>query len=144
MSLILRRSGEYKAFQISPGDTNYMVCIADPVADGDAGIGFTAIVEVYRQGGKTPPNAHRHAHEMFYVLSGQGTAYCDGTEVALRAGDSIVVPPGAEHVVENTGPGKLYTLTVMVPNEEFAEMIHAGEPVELDAEDLSVLRRTAT
>ena len=57
MSLILRRSGDYKAFQISPDDTNYMVCIADPVADGDAGIGFTAIVEVYRQGGKTPPNA---------------------------------------------------------------------------------------
>ena len=81
---------------------------------------------------------------MFYVLSGQGTAYCDGTKVALRAGDSIVVPPGAEHVVENTGPGKLYTLTVMVPNEEFAELIHAGEPVELDAEDLSVLQRTTT
>ncbi|CAN0459271.1 unnamed protein product, partial [Ectocarpus fasciculatus] len=55
--------------------------------------------------------------------------------------DSIVVPPGAEHVVENTGAGKLYTLTVMVPNEEFAELIHGGEPVALDAEDLSVLRR---
>lgn len=143
MSLIVRRSGDYKAFQISPDDTNYMVCIADPVADGDAGIGFTAIVEVYRQGGKTPPNSHRRAHEMFYILSGQGTAYCDGAEVALRAGDSIVVPPGAEHVVENTGTSKLYTLTVMVPNEEFAELIHAGEPVELDAEDLSVLRRMA-
>lgn len=143
MSLIVRRSGDYKAFQISPDDTNYMVCIADPVADGAAGIGFTAIVEIYRRGGKTPPNAHRHAHELFYVLSGKGRACCDGTEVALSAGDSIVVPPGSEHVVENTGPGKLYTLTVMVPNEEFAELIHAGEPVSLDAEDLSVLRRAA-
>jgi mannose-6-phosphate isomerase-like protein (cupin superfamily) len=141
MSLIVRRSTDYKAFEISPGDTNYMICIADPVADGAAGIGFTAIVEVYRHGGKTPPNSHAIAHEMFYVLSGSGRALCDGAEVALSAGDSIVVPPGSEHVVENTGPGKLYTLTVMVPNEEFAELIHAGKPVTLDAEDLAVLQR---
>lgn len=141
MSLIVRRSGDYKAFQISPDDTNYMICIADPIADAAEGVGFTAIVEVYRHGGKTPPNAHAVAHEMFYVLAGEGTATCDGESVALTAGDSIVVPPGTEHVVENTGAGKLYTLTVMVPNEEFAELIHAGEPVALDAEDMAVLRR---
>tara|TARA_R110002110_G_scaffold85816_2_gene223472 strand:- start:56442 stop:56876 length:435 start_codon:yes stop_codon:yes gene_type:complete len=141
MSLIVRRSGDYKAFRISPDDTNYMICIADPVADWHAGVGFTAIVEVYRVGGRTPPNSHAIAHEMFYVLAGEGMAYCDGVPVALAAGDSIVVPPGAEHVVENTGAGKLYTLTVMVPDEEFAELIHRGEPVALDAEDLAILRR---
>ena len=37
-------------------------------------------------------------------------------------------------------PGKLYTLTVMVPNEEFAELIHNGTEVALDAEDLVVIR----
>ena len=47
--------------------------------------------------------------------------------------------PGAEHVVVNTGAAKLYTLTFMVPNEGFAELIRAGEPVELDAEDLVTL-----
>ena len=36
-----------------------------------------------------------------------------------------------EHVVENTGPGKLYCLTMMTPNEGFAELIRAGTPVEL-------------
>lgn len=141
MSLIVRRSGEYKAYRISPGDTNYMVCIADPVADAADGIAFTAIVEVYNVGGKTPPNSHAVAHEMFYVLSGEGRATCDGETVSLSAGDSIIVPPGAVHVVENTGPGKLYTLTVMVPNEEFAELIHNGAPVDLDDEDLAVMRR---
>ena len=45
MPALLRRSGDYKAYRISPDDTNYMVCIADPVAD--PGIGFTAIVEIY-------------------------------------------------------------------------------------------------
>lgn len=141
MPVILRRVADYRAFRISPGDTNYMICIADPVADGAAGIGFTAIVEVFRPGGKTPPNSHAVAHEMFYVLAGTGIATCGGEAVTLGPGDSMVILPGAEHIVENTGPGKLYTLTVMVPNEGFAELIHKGTPVPLDDEDRAVLRR---
>jgi hypothetical protein len=31
----------------------------------------------------------------------------------------------------------------MVPNEDFAQLIHSGTPVELDAEDLAVLRGNA-
>jgi hypothetical protein len=42
-------------------------------------------------------------------------------------------------VIENIGPGKLYTLTVMTPNEGFAELIRGGEPVALDDEDRRVL-----
>jgi mannose-6-phosphate isomerase-like protein (cupin superfamily) len=139
MPAIVRRSGDYRAYRISPDDTNYMVCIADPVAD--AGIGFTAIVEIYEKGGKTPPNTHAAAQELFYVLAGEGVAYCDGATTPLGPGDSIVVMPGTEHVVENTGPGKLYTLTVMVPNEDFAELIHNGAEVPVTPEDLAVIRR---
>jgi hypothetical protein len=40
--------------------------------------------------------------------------------------------------VENTGNGKLYCLTTMMPNEGFAELIRAGIPVELDEEDIAV------
>lgn len=143
MPAIVRRPEDYKAYRISEADTNYMVCVADPIADADAGVGFTAIVEVYERGGKTPPNMHPTAHEMFFVISGEGIAYCDGTSMPLGPGDSIVIYPGTDHVIENTGDGKLYTLTVMVPNEEFAELIHNGTPVPLDDEDMAVLKRVA-
>jgi len=33
-----------------------------------------------------------------------------------------------------------YALCIMVPNEDFAELIRRGTPVELDEEDLAVLR----
>mgnify|MGYP003403251010 CR=1 FL=1 len=46
---------------------------------------------------------------------------------------------GTEHVLENTGAGKLYTLTVMTPNEGFSELIRRGHPVDLDDEDRRVL-----
>ena len=55
-------------------------------------------------------------------------------------GDSLLLHPGSEHVIENTGAGKLYTLTVMTPNEGFAELIRNGEPVEIETDDLRVLQ----
>lgn len=41
--------------------------------------------------------------------------------------------------MENTGDKKLYTLTVMVPDEKFGALIRRGTPVELDDEDRAVL-----
>jgi mannose-6-phosphate isomerase-like protein (cupin superfamily) len=134
---IARSPESYETFKIAPGDTNRMALIADPIRDG---VPFTAIVEIFDAGGKTPPNLHSEAYEMFYVLSGTGIAYCDGEAFPVAPGDSFVVQPGHEHIVENTGTGRLYCLTVMIPNEGFAELIREGTPTPLDASDLAVLR----
>ena len=93
-------------------------------------------------GGRTPPNVHVRAHEMFFVLEGEGLAHAEGATLPIEAGDSLLLPPGSPHVIENTGTTRLYTLTLMVPNEEFAELIRSGTPVELDEEDRAVLART--
>ena len=89
----------------------------------------------------TSEQRHRHvkARQFFYVLEGEGTARCDGKTMPIKRGDALLLRPGSEHVIENTGPGKLYTLTVMTPNEGFAELIRSGQPVDLDDEDLKVL-----
>jgi len=136
---IAKSLDDIKAFCISPEDTNYFACLADPVEDG---VDFTILVEIYKPGGATPPNTHKGAFEFFYILEGTGRGKAGGAEVDLAPGSTLLVPPGMEHIVENTGSGNLYALCVMVPNEDFAEMIHAGEPVSLTEEDLAVLRRT--
>jgi mannose-6-phosphate isomerase-like protein (cupin superfamily) len=133
---LLRNVAECPAFRISAGDTNYFALLFDTRADG---CDFVAVVEIFEPGGATPPNSHVAAHEMFFVLRGEGLAIADGTELALRQGDALMVRPGSSHVVRNTGPGKLYCLTVMVPDEAFGELIRAGAPVTLDAEDRAVL-----
>ncbi len=38
----------------------------------------------------------------------------------------------------------MYTLTSMVPNEEFTELIRRGTPTELDEENLALLRGKAS
>ena len=62
-----------------------------------------------------------------------------GRSYDIAQGDSIVLPPGKQHVIENTGAQRLYCLTVMVPNEGFAEMIRNGQPMALDQADSLVI-----
>ncbi|MEZ5737093.1 MAG: cupin domain-containing protein [Novosphingobium sp.] len=136
MTGLARTMGAARAMRITETDTNYFVILFDPETDGFSHI---CVIEIFEQGGATPPNSHSRAHEFFYVLSGEGRAELEGQEQNIAKGDALLLPPGVEHVIENTGPGKLYTLTVMFPNEGFAELIRGGIPVELDEEDMKIL-----
>jgi mannose-6-phosphate isomerase-like protein (cupin superfamily) len=138
---VVKSPTDYQAFRISPQDTNRLAIVFDPVT---ANMSLTLCVEIFDVGGKTPPNRHQLAVEMFFVLKGEGLATCDGKTVPIQAGDSLLVPPTGTHKIENTGSDRLYALCIMVPNEDFAELIRSGIPVELDPEDLAVLRRAPT
>jgi mannose-6-phosphate isomerase-like protein (cupin superfamily) len=135
---IFKSPHDYQAYKISPQDTNRLAIVFDPTI---ANMSLTYCVEIFDVGGKTPPNRHQIAVEMFFVLKGEGRATCDGKTIPIRAGDSILVPPNGVHVIENIGSERLYALCLMVPNEDFAELIRSGTPVDLDAEDLAVLGR---
>ncbi len=135
--VLLRRAVDCRVSRISPADTNKFAMLVDPLADRTP---FVSAVEIFEVGGKTPPHFHATAHEMFYVLSGTGCCRCDdGSVHQIARGDALVLPPGREHVIENTGSERLYCLTVMVPNEGFAEMIRNGQPMTLDRSDRTVI-----
>lgn len=135
-AMVARSVAEVEVRRIAPADTNYFALLFDPAGDG---IEPVCVVEIFTVGGATPPNTHQRAHEFFYVLAGEGIARCGGDTRAIAKGDALMLRPGTEHVIENTGKGKLYTLTFMQPNEGFAELIRAGERLELDEEDRAVL-----
>ncbi|MDX2271544.1 MAG: cupin domain-containing protein [Cyanobacteriota bacterium] len=133
---LLKSPKDYQAFRISPHDSNRLAIVFDQTS---ANVSLTFCVEIFDEGGKTPPNRHQLAVEMFFVLKGEGIAICDGKAVPIRAGDSLLVPATGIHEIQNTGAGRLYALCIMIPNEDFAELIRSGTPVELDEEDLQVL-----
>jgi len=135
---VVKSPKDYPAYRITPHDTNRLAIIFDTAS---ANTSLTCCVEIFDVGGKTPPNRHQWAVEMFFVLKGEGLATCDGKTVRIQAGDSLLVPPTGTHLIQNTGSGRLYTLTIMVPNEDFSELIRSGTPVELDMEDMAVLGR---
>lgn len=136
---VVRSPHQYQAYRISPDATNRLAIVFDP---GTVNLSITYCIEIFDVGGKTPPNRHQFAVETFFVLKGEGLAICDGKEIAIRSGDTMLVPPTGVHEIRNIGSERLYAITVMVPNENFAEQIRNGVPVELDAEDLAVLRHS--
>ncbi len=135
---VIKSPKDYQTYRISPQDSNRLAIIFDTAS---ANTSLTCCVEIFDVGGETPPNRHQWAVEMFFVLKGEGQAICDGKSVEIKAGDSLLVPPTGTHLIKNTGSSRLYTLTIMVPNEDFAELIRSGTPVELDEEDMAVLGR---
>ncbi|MGD1714459.1 cupin domain-containing protein [Dapis sp. BLCC M172] len=133
---VVKSPKDCQAYRISPNDKNKLAIIFSPA---NANASLTVCLEVFDVGGKTPLHQHHFAVEMFFILKGEGKASCDGKSMNIRAGDSILMPPTGNHIIENTGSTRLYALCIMVPNEDFAELIRSGIPVDLDEEDIEVL-----
>jgi len=64
-------------------------------------------------GSATPLHTHPWEHEMF-VVKGQGALKSGNMEKPLKEGDAIMVLPGEQHSVFNTGKG-LLTMICVVP-----------------------------
>ncbi len=135
---VIKTLKDYQAYRISSKDNNRLAIIFDPNNANDS---LTVCVEIFDVGGATPPHRHNLATEMFFVLQGEGVAVCDGKEVSLHSGDSILMPKTGTHYLKNTGSERLYLLCIMVPNEDFADLIRSGIPTNLDEQDIRVLSR---
>jgi mannose-6-phosphate isomerase-like protein (cupin superfamily) len=127
-------AGELRFHHISPGDSVRLAVLAGPEISP-----VTVLLEAWDVGGTQPPNSHPNATELFVFLRGQGRATCDDTEVEVRAGDTIVLPAGTLHHIRNTGAERMYSLTLMCPDEGFAALVRRGADAPVDEEDRGVL-----
>jgi mannose-6-phosphate isomerase-like protein (cupin superfamily) len=124
---------------ITPGDSVRLAVLAGPEVSP-----VTVILEAWDVAGTQPPNSHPHSTETFVFLRGEGQATCDGTEVAVRAGDTMVLPAGTLHHIRNTGTARMYTLTLMCPDYGFADLVRRGPVAPTDDEDRNVLAELPT
>ncbi|WP_013321708.1 cupin domain-containing protein [Gloeothece verrucosa] len=134
---VIKSPQDYQVFRISPHDTNRLAIVFDSTSADDS---LTVCVEIFDPGGSTPTHRHNFAVEMFFILKGEGMAICDGKNIPLHPGDSLLVRPTGIHEIRNVGSGRLYAICFMVPNEDFSELIRSGVPEQLDEEDLKVLQ----
>ena len=66
-------------------------------------------------GVEIPIHTHETQADSIYVLSGEGEAYLEGAWRKIRSGDYILIPPGEEHGVRNTGKDPLRLFIVHAP-----------------------------
>eukprot|EP00746_Dinoflagellata_sp_MGD_P001474 gnl/MRDRNA2_/MRDRNA2_102771_c0_seq1.p1 gnl/MRDRNA2_/MRDRNA2_102771_c0~~gnl/MRDRNA2_/MRDRNA2_102771_c0_seq1.p1 ORF type:complete len:492 (+),score=68.72 gnl/MRDRNA2_/MRDRNA2_102771_c0_seq1:52-1527(+) len=81
---------------------------------------FNFALEDFAPGHVTPIHKHDMAHELFYILSGEGIGSCNGEHFSVSQGDFVLFPAGVEHALDNNSSQKLYALELMVPSAEVA------------------------
>lgn len=123
-------------FRIAAHETNKFVMLVNPLVENTH---FVQVLEIFDVNGFTPPNEHRTADEVFVVLHGHGEATLGDAAIQIKPGSVLLLRPGHSHAVRNTGSTRLYCLTTMVPDEDFARLITSGVPDSLDAQDLLAL-----
>lgn len=64
-----------------------------------------------------PDNAHEAADQWLYVVSGSGEATVDGRNVALEAGDLLLIAAGETHEIAAGSREALVTVNVYAPPE---------------------------
>lgn len=67
----------------------------------------------YAPGGAIGPHQHKTGDDLNYILSGTGTAFCDGVPEVLSPGVCHICKKGSEHQIVNTGSEDLTMLTVV-------------------------------
>jgi mannose-6-phosphate isomerase-like protein (cupin superfamily) len=123
---------------ISAGDSVRLGVLAGPEISP-----VTVILESWDKGGSQPPNSHPVSTELFLFLKGQGIANCDGNEVPVKAGDTLVLPQTSVHFIRNTGEGRMYSITLMSPDDGFADLVRRGPLAGTDDEDRAALAGAA-
>lgn len=141
MPAVIRRAESYRAFKLRPEAENYFACLVDPAERSRNATAFAAMVEIYPHRGSLQSGRGGEGQELMFVLKGKGKARCGGETRLIETGDTIVTSAGADRLIENVGPGKLYTFTVTASREPLDRMARDGIEVPLDDEDLGVLRR---
>ena len=58
-------------------------------------------------GGRTATHVHRVSEELYHVTQGRGRMTLDGEIFEVRQGDTVLIPPGTPHSIENAGEGEL-------------------------------------
>lgn len=95
LSLPGRSSREIVSGATGAGKVSFRLVEITPQAPGEA-----------RRG----PHVHFDFEECIYVLSGEGITESESGEHAVRAGDTILIPPGEMHVTHATGSKPLRLL----------------------------------
>jgi mannose-6-phosphate isomerase-like protein (cupin superfamily) len=72
----------------------------------------------YPIGGRVLPHVHDVAEQAYFFISGRALVVCGEEAHIAGPQDTVFVPPGVNHSVENTGDGDLVFIVITTPPED--------------------------
>jgi mannose-6-phosphate isomerase-like protein (cupin superfamily) len=75
-------------------------------------------ISLYRPMAKVAAHSHGRAEHVYHVLSGHGEVVLDGKRSVVGPNDTIIIPAGTEHALENTGTSDLRFVVATAPPGE--------------------------
>lgn len=112
------------------GDHYWLMGVLATIKAGGPATGDTMTISEFEvpPGWAVPPHRHSDQDELFYVLDGEVTFWCDGAEATYTRGGFAWLPRNKPHTfrVSDSGPARLFNIHTGVL---FEAMVHAlGEP----------------
>lgn len=79
--------------------------------------------------GRTRPHRHHESEEIYHIIAGDGVMGLGNERLAVKKGDTLWIPPGTIHCIENTGTEPLKILCACSPPYSHAdtELIDPGQ-----------------
>ncbi|MEM9357193.1 MAG: cupin domain-containing protein [Pseudomonadota bacterium] len=76
---------------------------------------FAVFEEEVPEGAGPPLHVHKTEDEQFTVLSGSLKFHCNGDELVVGPGTTVLIPAGARHAFKGVGPGSSTILVMLTP-----------------------------
>jgi mannose-6-phosphate isomerase-like protein (cupin superfamily) len=77
-------------------------------------------------GGETAEHYHPQTEELYYFVAGEGRMRLGDDEAEVRAGDCVVIAPGAPHKLWNEGESPLVLLCCCAPAYSDEDTVMTG------------------
>lgn len=76
---------------------------------------------IIQPGERTRLHQHQRSEELYYITAGRGNMTLANEQFSVITGDTICIPPGTAHCIENTGTEALHILCMCSPPYSHAD-----------------------
>lgn len=87
--------------------------------------GSILVQQTFPQGRSTILHRHEQGDELFYVVSGRGTAMLSGATDSIGPGDVVFVPRNEVHAIQNRGSADPLKVVFFMDSPELVEQFRA-------------------